>query len=590
MAKDELSQRLADPVRRDDYFHKRKAQLWTERSSWDSHAKELAKVLLPRASRFTTSDTNQGNIKHNKIYDSTGVRAARTLAAGMMSGMTSPARPWMKLKHANSDLMKYEPVKWYCAEVSRLILEAFAGSNIYRVLHQGYTETGVFGTHAALIMPHPEKLLWGTAFTFGEYALSTDELGQVNTMYREQAMTAVNMVRSFGYDNCTSGVQRAYDQGALDQKFDVIHAIEPNPDFDPRYMGWRYMPYRSVYFELGGEKGKFLREGGFNRFRGLCPRWAVTGNDVYGESPGMEVLGDVKQLQHQQLRKGQGIDYQTKPPVSLPTSMKGQEVDLSPGGTTYLDSASGGAGQRQMFDVRLDMSHLLADIVDVRDRINAGFFVDLFAMISSLSARPGVRTATEIAELHEEKLLLLGPVLERQQSENIAPLIDMAFDELAAQGKLPPPPEELADEPLEVEMLGVLAQAQRLVQTNTTERFVQSVGNVVAITGRVEAMDKIDTDAITEGLADDMGVDPRFLVDDRQVAKTRQARAQQQAAMADQANRAAEAEIASKVGGIPTQGGTSNAAADMAAGYQAQAPIDPLGAVTGYNSPQAERL
>jgi hypothetical protein len=84
---------------------------------------------------------------------------------------------------------------------------------------------------------------------------------------------------------------------------------------------------------------KPLRESGFKRFNVLAPRWDVSGGDIYGNSPAMEALGDVKQLQQEQLRKSQGIDYMSNPPLQLPTSLKNREVNRLPGGVTYRDSA-----------------------------------------------------------------------------------------------------------------------------------------------------------------------------------------------------------------------------------------------------------
>ncbi|CAB4198787.1 Head-to-tail connector protein, podovirus-type [uncultured Caudovirales phage] len=566
----------ADPMRHQEYLWRRWGALKTERASWDSHARELASLLLPRASRFTTSETNQGGPKHNKIYDNTGLRAARILGAGMMSGLTSPARPWMRFKIADDDLMEYEPVKVWCAETSRLVLSALGKSNAYRVLHQGYIEQGVFGTSASIVMPNKKTLIHSTALTWGEYAIATNAQGMVDTLYREFRMTAVMMAREFGLENCSTQVRNAYAAASLDTWFDVVHSIEPNLDFDERFMDQRAMPFRSCYFELGGEKGKYLRESGFRKFRGLCPRWQTTGQDVYGESPGMEALGDAKQLQHEQFRKAQGIDYQTKPPVSLPTSMKGTEVDMLPGGVTFFDQATGVAGQRQLFDVNLNLQHLLEDIQDVRGRINSAFYADLFLMIANMDRGGDQKTATEIAELHEEKLLMLGPVLEREHNENIEPLVDMTFDALWEQGMIPPPPPELEGMPLETELLGILAQAQKAVQTGTIDRFLGGVMAVAQI--HPEVVDKVNGDELVEIYGDSLGVDPRVLVDDRQVAATRQARAQAQQQAKQEAAQTAQADQVAKAGTVATQGGASNLGADV------------IGMFSGYQSPQAERL
>lgn len=568
---------IKDPYLREDYFWKRKGALWTERASWDGHAKELAQNLLPRASRFTTSETNKGGNRHNKIYDSTGPAAIRILAAGLMSGLTSPARPWFRLKHADDDMMEYEPVKLWCSQVTRQLLRTFAKSNIYRALHQGYTELSVFGTHANLILPDADTVVHATPLTWGEYALATDAKNRVDTLYREFQMTASAMVRSFGYDNCSNSAQRAYNTGNMDSRFDVVHAIEPNPDVDLNKMDPRSMAFVSCYFEQGQQvKGKFLRQSGFRRFRALAPRWSVTGQDVYGESPGMEMLGDAKQLQHEQFRKAQGIDYMTKPPIGMPTSARGQEIDALPGGVTFFDQAAGPSnGQRQLFDVNLNLQYLLEDIIDVRGRINRSGYADLFMMIASADQN---MTATEVAERHEEKLLMLGPVLERQQNENIDPLIDMTFEQLAEAGLLPPPPPELEGQPLETELLGILAQAQRAVQANTVDRFIVGVGNIANILGKPEVGDKINGDGAVDVLADSLGVDPRLLTDDRDVAKQRMARAQAQQQAQDAAKNAAIAKGVGELGGVPTQGGASNAGADA------------IGMFSGYQSPQAERL
>jgi hypothetical protein len=141
------------------------------------------------------------------------------------------------------------------------------------------------------------------------------------------------------------------------------------------------MPWRSVYFEVGGNSDKFLRESGFKSFPALVPRWAVAGGDIYGNSPGMEVLGDVKQLQHEQLRKAQAIDYKTMPPLQAPTTLKNRDVEKLPGGVTFYDSNSPQNGIRTMFEVNLDLNHLLMDIQDVRERVRQTFYADLFMMI-----------------------------------------------------------------------------------------------------------------------------------------------------------------------------------------------------------------
>ena len=509
--------------------------LKTERSSWFSHWNEISTRLMPRAGRFFVQDRNKGNKRHNQIYDSSATQALSILAAGMMSGMTSPARPWFRLTTGGDDLDSYQPVKIWLDQVTRLMLKIFQGSNTYRALHSMYEELGGFGTAASIMVPDFRSVIHHHPLTAGEYAITTDWRGDVATLYREFQKTVGQLVKEFGYKACSPTVQNLYDRGNLEAWVTIIHAIEPRADRDPSKNDPQNMAWKSVYFEIGGNQQHCLRESGFKRFPALVPRWVVRGGDIYGESPAMTALGDINQLQHQQLRKAQGIDYKTRPPLQAPTSMKNRDVEMLPGGITYVDSANPHGGIRSAFEVNIDLQHLLGDIRDVRERIRSCFFADLFMMLANQTdAR---MTATEVAERHEEKLLMLGPVLERLQNELLDPLIENTFDAIMEAGIASPAPDELQGRPLNVDLIGMLAQAQRAVGTNSIDRFVGNLGAVAQF--KPEVLDRFDSDRWAEVYSDSLSLDPQIIVPRDQAQAIREQRAQaqaqaQQAALAEQ--------------------------------------------------------
>ena len=509
--------------------------LKTERASWFTHWQEISTRLLPRAGRFFVQDRNKGDKRHNQIYDSTATQALSVLAAGMMSGMTSPARPWFRLTTGDDDLDAYPPVKVWLDQVSRLMLKIFQSSNTYRALHTMYEELGAFGTGVSIMSDDFRSVIHHHPLTAGEYALTTDWRGDVTTLYREFQKTVAQIVKEFGYKACSPTVQNLYDRGNLEAWITLIHAIEPRADRDPSKSDPLNMPWRSVYFEIGGNQQHCLRESGFKRFPVLAPRWVVRGGDIYGESPAMTALGDINQLQHEQLRKAQGIDYQTKPPLQAPTSMKNRDVEMLPGGITYVDSANPHGGIRSAFEAQINLNYLLEDIRDVRDRIRGCFFADLFLMLANQADTR--MTATEVAERHEEKLLMLGPVLERLQNELLDPLIENTFDAIIDAGIAPPPPEELQGRPLNVDLIGMLAQAQRAVGTNSIDRFVGNIGAVAQF--KPEVLDRFNADRWVELYSDSLGLDPQIVVPADQAQAIREQRAQaqaqaQQAALAEQ--------------------------------------------------------
>jgi len=523
-------------------LQRRWAALRVERSSWFEHWREISDFLLPRSGRFLTTDRNRGEKRHNNIYDSTGTKALRVLSAGMMSGMTSPARPWFRLATSDPDLMESDPVKFWLDDVSELMRTVFERSNTYRALHTQYEELGAFGTSADIILSNFQRVVHHYPLTIGEYAIGTNAEGEVTTLYREFDMTVSQIVRQFGLQNCSDTVKALWDRQQYDQWVPVIHAIEPREERDLQMYDARSMAFASCYIESGSDKPEqMLRCSGFKRFPGIVPRWAVSGGDIYGNSPGMESLGDVKQLQHEQIQKGTGIDYMVKPPLQVPSSYKNTEVNYLPGGVTFIDSAGQNAGIREAMKVNLDLNHLLADIQDVRQRINSTFFSDLFLLISN-DQRSDI-TAREIAERHEEKMLMLGPVLERLHNEMLSPLIDVTFEKMVDAHIIPPPPQEMQGMELKVEFVSVLAQAQRAVGLSSMDRLLGTVGQMAQF--KPEVLDKLDTDEIVDRYADMLGVDPQLIVADDKVALIRADRAKQQqqaqaAAMAPQAAQTAK--------------------------------------------------
>jgi len=513
-------------------LYERWSALVAERSTWTDHWKDISDYLLPRQGRFFVSDRNKGTKRHNNIYDNTGTKALRTLGAGMMAGATSPARQWFKLSTSDSDLNKFEPVKMWLSDVTKIMQSVFRKSNAYRSFHTMYEEKGAFGTSAALILPDFNNVIHFHTMTAGEYCITTDHKGKVNTLYRRLDKRVSTLVSEFGYKNCSKTVQNLFDKGSLDNWITVIHAVEPRKDRDYRSKLASNMAWKSCYFEEHSRDDKLLKVSGFKESPIIGPRWAVYGGDIYGTSPAMDALGDVKQLQHEQLRKAQAIDYQTKPPLQVPASMKNSDVDQLPGGITYYDGSMGSQSIKSAFDVKLDLSYLLNDIQDVRGRVNSAFYADLFLLLAN--ATDTRMTATEVAERHEEKLLMLGPVVERLHNEMLDPIISATFATMVKAGLVPPPPPDLQGKELSVEFVSMLAQAQKAVMTNSVDRYVASMGSIAALKPGV--LDNLDEDKWADVYADMLGVDPTLIIPDDKVALVRQQRAQaeQQQAQAEQ--------------------------------------------------------
>lgn len=578
---------------------RRVANMMLERDSWVSHWRDIADHMRPYRSRFLASQTNRGDRRNKNIIDNTGVIVARVLSAGMMSGMSSPARPWFKLEPKDLELMEYGPVKNWLSTLEELVRRIFHASNVYNALPTMYDELGLFGTAATLIEDDYDTVIRLCPFTIGEYALAADNRRQVDTLARKYRMTIMQIVGEFvhmrngemDWSAVSSTIKTMWDNSNYDAWVDVCHIIEPNTDADYNKIDNKNMPFRSLYWEenrndITGNSG-FLRQSGYPHNPIIAPRWDVTGYDVYGHSPGMDALGDVRQLQMQQKDKSFGIKMHLRPPTQGPASLQDRFINPMPGQHTVVSDPSGNGGIRPIYEVRPELSGLLEDIEDVRERVRQAFY---YHELKPITEMEGVqpRNEKELAERSAEALSILGPVVERLQNEMHARLIERTLERIneaslpfwkrGENGMLPPPPDELQGMQLSIVYISLMAQAQKAAALAGLDRTANKA--LAFAQFKPDVFDKFDTDQYFDALADAEGLPVKVIRSDDEVEAMRQQR-QQQEQMAQMANAmpaVKDATMAAKnLAETPVGGGEQSALDMMMQQGQQGMPGGPLG-------------
>lgn len=533
-------------------YNKRLENLRSERSTFIPLYQELSDYHLAHRGRFLTSDRNKGHKRNTKQVNNTSRMASRTLSSGLMAGITSPARPWFRLSTGDSALDDIQAVKVWLHKVQATMYKVFSQSNTYNSLHQLYSELGVFGTAAMGIFHDFKNVIWCKPYTVGSYMIGLNGQNVSDSFYLEYELTVAQVIKQFGIDNVSHDVKQRWQNGNSESWVKIVHAIEPNDDRDNMSPLAKDKAWRSVYYEQSDKTrggAQFLRESGFDGFPIVTPRWDVTAEDVYAtDCPGITALGDTKALQLGERRMYQALDKVVNPPLQGPSSMKNKIHGGVLGPNDIVWHSENSPGLRSIYDYRPDMNAIMTVNEKAEGRISRAFYEDLFLMLANSDRRQ--ITAREVAEKHEEKLLALGPVLERLHTELLDPLIDRTFTILQQNGVLPVPPPELQGRELSVEYVSVLAQAQRLVATGAIDRLTQFTGSIAAVWP--DARHKVDAARAVDEYAESLGVDPSMIKSDEQVAQAveqeRQAAAQAQAmAVAEQsaniAKSASDAEI-----------------------------------------------
>jgi hypothetical protein len=374
-------------------------------------------------------------------------------------------------------------------------------------------------------------------------------------------MTIRQMIQEFGKEALSDQLQAmaADDRGGqMEQEISIGHLIEPNVGGD--YPVAKRFKWRETYWEVGRERERVLRFSRIQRVPCLCPRWDLVGNDAYGSSPAMVALGDIKQLQQETKRKAQAIDKMVNPPLMADVQLKNQPASVLPGGVTYINNLATNAGMKPIYTVLPPVQELMQDIKEIQERIKVIFFNDLFMMFQNLQAEP--RSAAAVDARREEKLVMLGPVLERFENEALDPAIDRIFGIMLRGGLLPPPPPELHGAFVKVQYVSMLAEAQRATGTAAIERVLATAGNLAGVDPT--AMDVINVQECLQEYALLLAVNPKLIRSDAEVLAIQQKRAQD-----------AQAQQAMQAGMAAVQGAKTLSQTDVGGG------INALQAMTG---------
>ncbi len=488
----------------------------------------------------------------------------------------SPSRPWFKLKPAlfAREAADQDALIWFETVEDRMY-QVMARSNFYDGGAQMFEDIVTFGTGPMIIYEDEMDLIRVYVPCCGEYYLASSSAMRVESMYRMFVLTVAQIVEMFGLENCPVDVQELWRTkgGGIEVEKLVAHSIEPNFPIETRDgqgdvgVVQGDFTWRECYWIWGSASEWPLSVRGFIDQPHICPRWAVTSNDPYGRSVGMDVLPDIMQLQVETARKAEAIEKQVRPPMLASMELKNEPSSILPGHVTYVNALGPDKGFRPAYTVEPNIRDMTADLLAIQQRVREGFFNDLFMMLETAANKN--MTAYEVAQRQQEKLQVLGPVIERLQNEALKPAIKRVFNIMQRKGLLPPLPPSMQGMALGVEYVGMLALAQKAASTAALERFAGTMGNMQAADPAVA--DLWDREEWVREYGDDLFISKKVMRSPEQVAALRQHRAQEQQQAQMQQDLANTIQGAQTLSETPVGGGGS--ALDYMLGTNNETPI-----------------
>ncbi len=534
------------------YFEKRRSQLDDTFNQIKPDLRELSEYFAPRMSRFLVTDINKPIKKSKKIVDSITLTAVKNFAAGMQSGATSAATRWFKAQMKRKELNQIPEVKQWCSDQEELTRRILAGSNFYQLMLGVYKQLGSYSFACLSMQPDYDTVVNFKLLPIGSYRYAKDNRGEVDTLCRNFKESAKNIVERYGYENCSSEVKTAYDNNN-EVYFELVYFVEKNKEYKPNSPLSKFKRFKAVTYQVG--QTKFLEDKGFDRFPFAIFEAEVNGEDNYPSNcPGIEALPDAKQLMTQVKEYSKAIKKLVSPLYKGPASlMKVKGITDAPGQIIPEDDQ--GRGISTVYEINPRVLELKQNNDELKQTIKEHFYNDLFAVILNTAERG--RTATEVNEIKEEKMVLLSPLLD-QVHKGLRAILDWIFYECIRVGIMPQPPEEIQAEEMETEFISALALAQKVKGISGIERFTTFTTNLA------QAVDptlvyKINGDQIIDDYAEIANINPAHVIPTEDVNKKRAEIAQQQAQAQAQAQalQAVQAgtEAIKNMGGVDSIGG-----------------------------------
>jgi len=498
----------------------------TERQNWFPHWREISDYFLPRRYPWlmTQREVRTADRRNHKLLDSTSTLAVRTLASGMMNGITSPSRPWVRLRLAGFDeASTSRDANIWTDETLRRIMLILSESNFYNSMAVLYLEWCTFGTASMAIYEDFNDVLRCYNYPLGEFYITQDETQRVNRHGRRFVKTVEQLVGDFGEDALSENTRQLFKSGGenLLKEIEIAHLIEVNPNDSLLSAPSKW---RECFWEVGATEGEYLAVRPLYEWPTITPRWELLGDDSYGTSPAMDALSDVRQLQEMLLQRASGLAKMVSPPLIVDQQLRNRPKALGANGITYAATASQNFGAKEAYRVQLPFGELARDIEQLQSRIRETCHNHLFNMISQLET---VRSATEIDARREEKLIHLGPVLERFYNEGLDPALKRVFGIAQRAGLLPEPPVQLVDTEIEVQYVSILSDAQKASGNIAIERFLQVAGQLLGAYPEVHSVPNVEE--LLRDYAENIGIKPKGMNSREEVAAVARADAQQQA-------------------------------------------------------------
>ena len=506
------------------------SRLMEKRSTWESHWQEIADLMLPRKAEIT-KERARGDKRSTQIFDATGIHSLELLAASLHGMLTSSANRWFSLRYKEAVLNENDEAReWLEDSIDKMYL-AFARSNFQQEIFENYHDLIAFGTSCLMVEEDEDDIIRFSARHIKEIYVEENKKGLIDNVYRKFKLTVDQAIQKFGPENLSKEINNTHKSNPYDE-VEICHIVRPRFSYDGSKQDKKNMKFQSIYFEHSTDH--IISVGGFNENPYVVSRYLKSSTEIYGRSPSMNALPDVKVLNKMVEHGLKAAAKMIDPPLLVPDDSMLAPVRMTPGSLNYY--RSGSRDRIEPLNIGQNTTVTLNAENARREAIARMFHVDQLQIQSNRTM-----TATEVLQRNEEKMRILGPVMGRIQSELLEPMINRVFLIMLRNRLFKEAPAILANQEIDIEYVSPMALAQKGQELQNVMRGLELFGSLAQT---MPVMDYIDENGLVKQLVQTLGLPARMIKSDKEVQAIRMERQEAQQQQMQMQQQLAESEMA----------------------------------------------
>ena len=481
-----------------------------ERASFEKVWADISNFAYPDSNSFVSEHFHRSR----SVYDSTAVYALEKFAASMDSLLTPRGSTWHKLRVRDKDLMKLDSVQDYLSEARDVLFSARynSGSGFASAMNEAYRNLGAYGTQ--IICTEECYGNGGVSIIYRSVPLSecyieTDFLGMVSGLFWKRWVPIKHLVGRFSRGNLPRRLSVELSRNPHASCSILSHFRKNEDVHNPS-------KYPFVVRHIDLDSREIISSGGYYEFPFHVSRFSASSREKYGYSPAMNSLADIKMLNEMSRSILRATEKLTDPPLAIAEESTMVQPNLNPGAINPGAIDNSGRLLIQPIITQSDIAPALKLMEQKRRSIEGSFWVHLFDGFTP----SGQMTATEIVERIHEKSQLVSPVIARQENELFNGMISREVGILKRKGMMPPEPEELRGQSLEVEFTSPVSKLNSMGEIQGLIRSIQVAKEVSSYEPNV--MDNFDMDFVVREVARINGLSSAYLSSRKQVNEKRE--------------------------------------------------------------------